>query len=277
MKKIHYKTKSFDSKNADIWIVVDLECKLYNNPNKRVVISKYSKGKIIKDFSNKYAVVEFDNGKVVMLNKKYILINLYDVMQKEVIYSITNATSAIYNINGNDIPEVTGRVLYPNMIESGKFKVPLMYRTAEKLFHAENDFLKQGLTIKIYDTYRPYPVTQYLYEKTLKIADKYSDVLNRTINGFEYSQKWFLAEHESSHNYGVAIDMSLVDLNNNEELAMQSNMHDLSVFSVIDYNNDNAKKMYKIMKKNRFSPLRSEWWHFQDNSAKVAAMDFYVS
>lgn len=198
-------------------------------------------------------------------------------MQNEVIYSITNATSALYNINGSTIPDVTGTILYPNLMENGKFKVPLMYRTAEKLYKAENDFLEKGLTIKIYDTYRPYPVTKYLYEKTLKVADQHADVLNRVINGFEYSQKWFLAEHASSHNYGVALDMTLVDMAKKEELQMQTSMHNLSVLSVIDYNNENANMLAEVMKKNDFLPLRSEWWHFQDDSAKVSVMDFFVN
>ena len=258
MRKIHYRHKYFVCKNQ------------YVNLN------KYSEGKIIKDISYKYAIINFGEEKIFKINKKYLLINLSDIMQKEVIYSISNAKSALYNINGNNIPEVTGMILYPEMNNSTKIKVPLMYRTAEKLFRAENDFLKQGLTIKIYDTYRPYTITKYLYEKTLKIADKYSEFLNKEINGFEYSQKWFLAENYSSHNYGVAIDMTLVDLKNNEELKMQTNMHNLSVYSVIEYNNENSNKLAKIMKKNEFSPLKSEWWHFQDNSAKITPMDFFV-
>lgn len=276
MRKVNkYKSKLFCGKGATCWIVIDLKCKVYNK-NEYVIINKYSKGKIIKDYSYKYSIVQFDNGRTVKLNKKFILINLLDVMQKEVIYSITNASSALYNINGSNIPEVTGEVLYPNMTNTDALKVPLMYRTAEKLYKAESDFLKQGLTIKIYDSYRPYKVTKYLYEKTLKIADKHTDVLNRVINGFQYSQRWFLAEGYSSHNYGVAVDMTLVNMKKNEELQMQTSMHNLSVFSVIEYNNENSNLLAEVMKKNHFSPLKSEWWHFQDNSDKVAVMDFFI-
>lgn len=270
-----YKSKTFIDKGATIWIVDDLKCRVYNS-NEYINIDKYSKGKIIKRHSYKYSIVKLDDGRIIKINKKYILINLPDIMQKQVVYSITNATSAIYNINKNDIPEVTGKILYPNMMDDGILKVPMMYRTAEKLYKAENCFLKKGLTIKIYDTYRPYQVTKYLYEKMLKIADKHAEVLNRVINGFEYSKKWFLAEHESSHNYGIAIDLTLVDISKNTELQMQTHMHDLSVLSVIEYNNENANLLARIMKKNGFTPLRSEWWHFQDNSAKVAVMDFFL-
>lgn len=269
------KSKLFIDKGATIWIVTNLKCKTYNK-NEYVNVEQYSKGKIIKNNSYNKLTVQLDDGRIIIVNKKYILINLPDIMQKEVIYSITNATSALYNINGNEIPEVTGKVLYPKIINDGKVKAPLMYRTAQKLYQAENDFLKLGMTIKIYDTYRPYSVTKYLYEKTLKVAEKYSDLLNRVVEGFEYSQKWFLAENASSHNYGIAIDMTLVDSNKNEEIKMQTSMHNLSVLSVVDYNNEYANLLAKVMKKNGFSPLRSEWWHFQDNSAKIAVMDFFL-
>ena len=276
MRKLNkYKSKTFCSNGAICWVVTDIKCKVYNK-KEYVIINKYSKGKIIKEYSYKYVIVQFDNKVIVKLDKKFILINLPNVMQEEVIYSITNAISAIYNINGSNIPEVTREVLYPNMTNINDLKVPLMYRTAEKLYKAERDFLKQGLTIKIYDTYRPYKVTKYLYEKTLKIADKHVDELNKEINGFQYSQRWFLAENYSSHNYGVAIDMTLVNIKNNEELQMQTGMHNLSVFSVIEYNNDNSNLLAKIMKRNHFTSLKSEWWHFQDNSAKVAVMDFFI-
>lgn len=275
MRRIYYKSKSFISNGIMIWIVSDLKCKIYKL-NTYVSLRKYSKGKILKDYSYKYAIVEFENGNIVKLNKKYILIDVQDIMQKEVIYSISNATSALYNIHGNEIPNVTGTVLYPQMMKNNKIIVPLMYRTAEKLYKAENNFLKQGLTIKIYDTYRPYTVTKYLYQNTLKVAKKFTELLNGEVEGFEYSQRWFLAENASSHNYGVAIDMTVVSLENKQELEMQTKVHDLSIFSVVDYNNENAKNLARVMKKNGFASLRSEWWHFQDNDAKVSVMDFFI-
>ena len=132
------------------------------------------------------------------------------------------------------------------------------------------------ITLKIYDTYRPYSVTKYLYENTLLVADKYKEYFNAVVNNFEYSQRWFLAENASSHNYGVALDLTLVDLSTGKELEMQTKIHDLSVYSVIDYNNENAKILAKIMTKQGFSTLRSEWWHFQDNDSKECVLDFQV-
>lgn len=260
-------------KNARIWVVKDLRCKIYNT-NEEIEIKQYSKGKIIDNYNKKMVIVLMENGKEILIEKKYILINLPDIMQKEVQYEITNAKSSIYNIHGNKIPNVSREKLYTKMGED--LKVPLMYYTAMRLYLAEEKALNQNLTLKIYDTYRPYSVTKYLYENTLLVADKYKEYFNAVVNNFEYSQRWFLAENASSHNYGVALDLTLVDLSTGKELEMQTKIHDLSVYSVIDYNNENAKILAKIMTKQGFSTLRSEWWHFQDNDSKECVLDFQV-
>ncbi len=257
----------FDNIGANIWIIKDMDCKSYTG-KERIKVKKYSKGKILEDIGFNSVVVELEEGTTVIIKKKDILINLPDVLQDQVVYEIVNAKSAIYNIHGNSIPEVTGVKLYEYN------QVPLMYKTAEKLYLAENEALQQGFTIKIYDTYRPYSVTKYLYEKTSKVAEQYKEFLNGKVGDFEYSQRWFLAEKASSHNYGAAMDITLLDLETGKELEMQSKMHDLSIFSVVDNNNKQANKLRKIMLKYGFTPLRSEWWHFQDNDSKIEVMDF---
>ena len=259
--------------NARIWVTNDLKCKIYNT-DEIIEIKQYLRGKIFNEYNKKMIVALMENGKKVLIDKKFILINLPDVMQKQVQYEITNAKSSIYNIHGNEIPNVTRKKLYTEMGED--IKVPLMLNTAIKLFSAEDTALKQGFTLKIYDTYRPYSVTKYLYQNTLLVADKFKEYFNATVNNFEYSQKWFLAENASSHNYGVALDLTLVDLKTGKELEMQTKIHDLSVYSVVDYNNKEAKILAKIMTKNGFIPLRSEWWHFQDNDSKERVLDFQV-
>lgn len=260
-------------KNAQIWVTNDIKCKIYNT-EEIIDVKQYSTGKIVDEYDKKMIIALMENEKEVLIDKKFILVNLPDIMQEQVQYEITNAKSSIYNIHGNQIPNVSGKKLYTEMGED--IKVPLMLNTAIKLYSAENTALKQGFTLKIYDSYRPYSVTKYLYQNTLLVADKYKEYLNATVNNFEYSQKWFLAEKASSHNYGVALDLTLVDLNTGKELEMQTKIHDLSVYSVVDYNNKEAKILAKIMTKNRFVPLRSEWWHFQDNDSKESVLDFQV-
>lgn len=238
-------------------------------------IKKYTLGTIIEDL-DKECKIEIER-KTFKIEKKYIGVNLFDVMQKEVIYSITNASKSIYNIHENKIPKVTNQKLYTNITLNGKPFIPLMYETTKKLYNAEKEFLKHNLTIKIYDAYRPYAITKYLYNILLKLKDKYYNYLNGEINGNKYDETDFLASKTSTHNYMIAIDMTLVDLKTKKELKMQTKMHDLSIYSTTDYNNENAKLLSKIMTKQGFHPLESEWWHFQDDDSKIDYMNYYIT
>ncbi len=83
-------------------------------------------------------------------------------------------------------------------------------------------------------------------------------------NDGEYSLGAFLAPGNSRHNFGVALDLTLVDANGNE-LPMQTSIHDLSWYSASKRNNGNAYKLCKIMTGAGFKDLYSEWWHYQDD------------
>ncbi len=83
-------------------------------------------------------------------------------------------------------------------------------------------------------------------------------------NDGQYSLGAFLAPGNSRHNFGVALDLTLVN-SDGVELSMQSSMHDLSWYSATKRNNGNALTLYRIMTGAGFKDLYSEWWHFQDD------------
>lgn len=83
-------------------------------------------------------------------------------------------------------------------------------------------------------------------------------------NNGEYSLGKFLAPGTSRHNFGVALDLTMVD-SNGRELSMQTSMHDLSWYSAFKRNNANANTLYKIMSGAGLQNISSEWWHYQDN------------
>ena len=83
-------------------------------------------------------------------------------------------------------------------------------------------------------------------------------------NDGEYSLGAFLAPGNSKHNFGIALDLTMVDANGNE-LPMQTSIHDLSWYSASKRNNGNAYKLCKIMTGAGFKDLYSEWWHYQDD------------
>ena len=51
---------------------------------------------------------------------------------------------------------------------------------------------------------------------------------------------------------------------------MQSAIHDLSWYSAVYLNNDNAKLLEKYMTATGMRGLSSEWWHFQDDETREA-------
>jgi D-alanyl-D-alanine dipeptidase len=152
----------------------------------------------------------------------------------------------------------------------------------------------QGYRLKIYDSFRPYITTRDIFDRTELILDEplpqqtytglprsaITDLPEEPKRGFEeltygwvmmgynYGLNAFLARNSSSHNFGIALDLTLEDLISGEEIPMQTSMHDLSQYSVLSTNNDAANLLDSFMKKAGFGGLVSEWWHFQDNDAR---------
>ncbi len=86
----------------------------------------------------------------------------------------------------------------------------------------------------------------------------------------------FLAQHGSTHNLGIAMDLTLEKYDTGEELVMQTAIHDLSHYSVLEHNNENADLLAGYMLDAGFAPLATEWWHFQDDDTRAAlALDTY--
>ncbi|MBR1523191.1 MAG: D-alanyl-D-alanine carboxypeptidase family protein, partial [Lachnospiraceae bacterium] len=208
--------------------------------------------------------------------KDVCMINLPDVMQDEMEYDITNSYSSIFKIHGEDIEGVTGEVFYPDVkLENGEFLVPLLFPVAEKLYEAEAYALSQGSTIKVYDAYRPHDVTKELYEKTLEFIGKNPEYKSYVTEG-GYNLGAFLANTASNHNYGVAVDITLVDMETGEELEMQTDMHELSPLAVTSKNTYSADMLKTWMETHGFTGIVSEWWHFEIKGMKKKYATFQV-
>jgi zinc D-Ala-D-Ala dipeptidase len=112
-----------------------------------------------------------------------------------------------------------------------------------------------GLSLKIYDAYRPLAVQKKLWEK--------------------YPVEGFVANPAkgSNHNRGAAVDVTLVD-KEGKELAMPSAYDEFSERAHRNYaggtdqERANRKTLEDAMQKEGFRGLQSEWWHFDDLEAK---------
>ena len=278
---------------ATIWPVCDLE--VYSDTERTDVISTATLGKaycVLEEKDGMFAV-RTENG-TGYIDSNYCLINLPDYMGDLCCYNITNSYRSIYMVHEYEIPRVTGVVTegYENILQTnGDYLVPLMYPTAKKLLVAAQSAMEQGYKLKIYDAFRPYVATREIYD----ITERYMD---DPIPGRTYTGKWvnlsalnlregeeeityellmtndiyrlnsFLARSGSTHNYGIALDLTIVDMETGYEVSMQTSIHDLSWYSVKSRNNSAANVLADIMEGAGFGDLSTEWWHFQDNEAK---------
>ena len=276
---------------ATIWPVKDLPVRANPGSGESIGTAQEGKAYCILSEVDGYFQVQVD-GKTGYIDSNYCLINLPEYLGKLCSYDIRNSYDSIYLVHGFEIPNVTGVVTagYEDvLVEDGNFLVPLLYPTAQKLLQASKSALECGYRLKIYDAFRPKEATLEIYDLTSQIlneelpemsvtgesASQYrkngnaATYLSLMTNG-TYQLNHFLAKGVSRHNLGVALDLTLEDAGTHQEITMQTQMHDLSWYSVTARNNDSANALASIMKDAGFGTLSSEWWHFQDDEAKNA-------
>ncbi len=90
------------------------------------------------------------------------------------------------------------------------------------------------------------------------------------------------------HNYGLAVDLTLCDLNG-DTLTMGVKIDNMTSLSHIDKENlllkqgkisreayDNRRLLREVMRYAGFKPLRTEWWHFNIRTRAQAKQYFKV-
>ena len=121
---------------------------------------------------------------------------------------------------------------------------------AEALRGVESDLAKEGLGLKIFDGYRPYSITEQMWEP-IKNPDFVAD-----------------PRKGSRHNRGAAVDLTVIDLATGRELDMPTPYDDFTSRARQDFNDlppaeiANRAKLREAMVRHGFQPLPSEWWHF---------------
>ena len=230
---------------------------------------------------NSFVKVSY-GGKTGYINGWLTMINLPDIIPSA-LYNITNAKASIYKTRGNNLSGVTGYDIYGTGWNSGM--APIRIETAKKIQKAETTALKYGNRIKIYDSFRPWTVqrkianavkTNWFNGKTYCISKEFDYSKNtngRSVNCVTDSKGWFIAiaaSNPSSHNIAKAIDVTLVTSDDNQEIATQTKMHELSGNSIPT---STAISKYRgelalnyLFTNAGFYFLPSEWWHFEDVS-----------
>ncbi|HSP13792.1 MAG TPA: M15 family metallopeptidase [Thermoanaerobaculia bacterium] len=129
-------------------------------------------------------------------------------------------------------------------------KAYLRYPAAVALRDVQDELAKDGIGLKIFDAYRPYSITEKMWEP-IKNPDFVAD-----------------PSKGSRHNRGAAVDLTLIDRKTGKELTMPSAYDEFSPRARLDYFDAteptlrNRDKLRETMTRHGFEPLRSEWWHY---------------
>ena len=281
-----------------VWPVKDL--KAYSDAEKSEVVGevKTLDAQCVVDVQNNMFGVRINDG-IGYIDSNYCMINLPEYVGGLCSYDITNSYNSIFMAHGYEIPGLTGEVIkgFENVrLADHSFIVPLLYPTAQKLEVAIENARESGYRLKIYEAFRPHDASTYMYQKATDVQyttlpentywgddpgvniyvqerDEYGTVTERRKTYWElmngnnnFTMTYFVSAGISRHNIGVAMDLTLEDLDTGYEVPMQTDIHDLSHYSARANNDKYSKKLSEVMMSAGFNDLISEWWHFQDDN-----------
>ena len=133
-------------------------------------------------------------------------------------------------------------------------------KVALALMKANRDFMQKGYHIKFFDCYRPLDVQKIMWE----VYPVEGYVANPYTSG-------------SIHNRGGAVDITLVDKDENE-LDMGTSFDHFGKEAHHAYRNlpeqvlNNRKLLKDTMEKHGFKSISTEWWHYNFGEARVFAL-----
>lgn len=282
-----------------VWPIMDLE--LFEAADSGASSAKIPAGEalcVLSEENGRFGVRY--QGVYGYVDSRYCMINLPEYLGDWCEYDIANSYSSIFRVHGYDIPGITGTVVkgYQNIhLSNDDFLVPYLYPCSQLLLQAAKDVREDGYILRIYDAFRPNEATRFLYDTMsgllqTRVSGEITVLNENTAFGQElaaqdfdgeaqnlptfgevmmnsqYQLSWFLAASVSAHNRGIALDLTLVELETDELVGMQTDMHDLSWYSSSAENGENADLLALYMKRLGFNGIASEWWHFQDDETR---------
>jgi len=228
------------------------------------------------------------------VRNRYAFINLPDIILS-MEYTITNATASMMRTHGQEIEGITGQVLYSasafnHRLERYEYIVPILYATAHRLMAAQTAALADGNTIIMYEAFRPFATQVHVYNSITRAQ--------RSLFSCAWSFGWFLStprpnslpvyantrpERISNHQRGIAVDVGLRRIDG-DVFVMPTEIHELSAAARVTRSprqnavtqraetftaSEGAVLLQSYMMSAGFSPLISEWWHFDDFGSRT--------
>lgn len=147
-------------------------------------------------------------------------------------------------------------------------KVYMTREAASALMQVQNELAAFGLSLKIFDTYRPQRAVDHFVRWAADLEDKkmkqvfYPSVAKDIL----FSEGYISAR--SGHSRGSTADLTLVDLESGEELDMGTPWDYFDPSSWPSYKalppqvRANRNLLAAVMTRHGFRAIRTEWWHF---------------
>lgn len=152
----------------------------------------------------------------------------------------------VYDLRYATSNNFMNRMMYPENTIHTFMRLPAV----DSLKKVQKELNENGLGLKIFDAYRPYSVTVKFWE--LVKDERY--VANPSKG--------------SGHNRGIAVDLTIINLQTGMELNMGTGFDNFSDTAHHSFTNlreeilQNRNLLRSTMEKYGFKALDTEWWHF---------------
>lgn len=147
-------------------------------------------------------------------------------------------------------------------------KVYMTREAAAALLQVQNELAAFGLSLKIFDTYRPQRAVDHFVRWAADLEDKkMKQVFYPTVAKDILFDEGYISAR-SGHSRGSTADLTLVDLESGEELDMGTPWDYFDPSSWPSYKalppqvRANRNLLAAVMTRHGFRAIRTEWWHF---------------
>lgn len=191
--------------------------------------------------------------------------------------AIEECNEKMINLSDMKNERIIFEPVYFNNGISGAVKECYMRKTVYEKLCSALEFLPQNFKFKVFDAWRPDEVQQHLFNKQV---EKLINSQGISVEEATEKAKLFVsfpskdAKKPFVHSTGGAIDLTIVDENNNE-LDMGTGFDDFSEKAATNYYensdettiNNNRKLLYFVMINAGFTNYSAEWWHYDFGDA----------
>ena len=202
-------------------------------------------------------------GLVVLHDKNEFLTTIKNDSAKKMIELKSAIPGLVYELRYAGSNNFMHRRMYPKRTNTTFLRL----HATNALRMVQLEINKNGYGLKIFDAYRPYSVTEKFWE--LIKDDRYVADPSKG----------------SGHNRGIAVDLTIIDLNSGKELDMGTGFDNFTDSAHHNFTSldktilDNRKLLKETMEKNGFNSFDTEWWHYSwpnDRNYELLDLNFKV-